>query len=149
MGWKKVNSGSRNVDDWYKWEQPGEELKGFFRGVFTTEGRYGQQTSAIIEDRESGQKWGVNLTKALESIQNMPVGTGVRIRYLGMSRTSAGNQFKGFDLFIWDGEKKGDDEVSEIDQGSQAPKEGDGGYPQSWDDGPKEEPQGGGGGSWA
>lgn len=109
--WKQLNSGNR-VDEFFRFDEVGKELMGAFKGTFvTTSGTWGDQTNAIIETPE-GMTFGVSLTRALRDLEHLDIGDGVRLVYLGKQMSKAGNEFKAFDVFVWDAE----DEPTTVEQ---------------------------------
>ena len=105
-GWSKQSGGDR---DFFKFQNPGDELIGKWRG--TRKGRFGD--NGVVEQK-SGEVAEFSLNTAIEDLVNLEKGTGVKIVYIGKQTSKAGNEFKAFDVFIWDPGKDGDDEVSEF-----------------------------------
>ena len=94
--WRRVGEGQ-----FHKWETPGDELQGVWRG--THEGRFGPLGTLEAADAV----FTFPLPAALRArLQHVKEGVEVLIRYTGFQTSKAGREFKGFEVFIeempWD-----------------------------------------------
>jgi hypothetical protein len=88
--WRRIGEGQ-----FHKWETPGEELQGLWRGVH--DGRFGALGTLETADNL--------LTFALpvalrDRVLRVPMGADVLIRYTGLQTSKAGRVFKGFEVFV-------------------------------------------------
>jgi hypothetical protein len=88
--WRRIGEGQ-----FHKWETPGEELQGTWRGVH--EGRFGILGTLETPD----DLFTFPLPVALrDRLQRVRVGAEVLIRYTGLQTSKAGRVFKGFEVFV-------------------------------------------------
>jgi len=78
-----------------KWEQPGEEFEGTWRG--THEGRFGPL--GTLETSEGLLTFPLPAA-LLERLKLVREGAEVLIRYTGLQTSRAGRLFKGFDVYV-------------------------------------------------
>lgn len=91
--WKKVGQG-----DFYKWETPGQEVEGRWRGM--KDGQYG---SLGTVDREDGSRITFPLhTALLDKMDQIRPGADVLIKYIGKQKNKKGQDFKAFEVFVGD-----------------------------------------------
>jgi hypothetical protein len=88
--WRRVGQGQ-----FHKWEQPGEEFEGTWRGAH--EGRFGPLGTLETSD---GLMTFPLPTALLERIRLVRDGAQVLIQYTGMQTSKAGRPFKGFEVFV-------------------------------------------------
>jgi hypothetical protein len=98
--WRRIGEGQ-----FHKWETPGDELEGVWRGVH--DGRFG-----VLGTLETADNL---LTFALpvalrDRILRVPMGAAVLIRYTGLQTSKAGRVFKGFEVFVGGDEAWADSE---------------------------------------
>ena len=88
--WRQVGQGQ-----FHKWETPGEELEGMWRGAH--DGRFG-----LLGTLETvGGLVTFPLPAALlDRVQRVRAGAEVLIRYTGLQTSKAGRLFKGFEVFV-------------------------------------------------
>ena len=94
--WRRVGEGQ-----FHKWETPGEELQGVWRGAH--DGRFGPLGTLETADAV----FTFPLPAALRTrLQHVREGVEVLIRYAGLQTSKGGRQFKAFEVFIeempWD-----------------------------------------------
>jgi len=88
--WRRIGEGQ-----FHKWETPGEELEGVWRGVH--DGRFGILGTVETAD----DLWTFPLPVALrDRLQRVRVGAEVLIRYTGLQTAKTGRMFKGFEVFV-------------------------------------------------
>ena len=88
--WRQVGQGQ-----FHKWEAPGEELEGTWRG--THDGRFGLLGTLEAADG----LFTFPLPTALrDRLQRVRPGTEVLIRYTGLQTSKTGRLFKGFEVFV-------------------------------------------------
>jgi len=90
--WRQIGHGQ-----FHKWETPGEELEGTWRGPH--EGRYGPL--GTLETREGSLTFPL-YAALLERLQRVREGAEVLIRYTGTQTSKSGRIFKGFEVFVAD-----------------------------------------------
>jgi len=78
-----------------KWESPGEELEGTWRGPY--EGRYGPL--GTVETPDGLVTFPLHAA-LLERLKLVREGAAVLIRYTGTQTSKAGRVFKGFEVFV-------------------------------------------------
>ncbi len=88
--WRQVGQGS-----FHKWEQPGEEFEGTWRGMH--DGRYGPL--GTLETSEGVLTFPLP-TALFERVKQVREGAEVLIRYTGLQTSKAGRTFKGFEVFV-------------------------------------------------
>ncbi len=88
--WRRVGQGQ-----FHKWEQPGEEFEGTWRGAH--EGRFGPL--GTLETAEGLMTFPLP-TALLERVRLVREGAQVLIQYMGMQTSKAGRSFKGFEVFV-------------------------------------------------
>ena len=92
--WRQIGQGQ-----FHKWETPGEELEGTWRGPH--QGRYGPLGTL----ETTGGTFTFPLHAALiDRLQRIREGAEVLIRYTGTQSSKAGRIFKGFEVFVADAE---------------------------------------------
>src|SRR5215510_1196653 len=96
--WRQIGQGQ-----FHKWETPGEELEGIWRGPH--EGRFGPL--GTVETSDGLVTFPLH-TALLERLKVVRDGAPVLIRYTGTQTSKAGRVFKGFEVFV-----AGDDAVIE------------------------------------
>src|SRR5262249_46152484 len=94
--WRRIGEG-----EFHKWETPGDELQGVWRGAH--EGRFGPLGTLEAADGV----FTFPLPAALrDRMRRVGEGVEVLIRYTGLQTSNAGRQFKTFDVFVeelpWD-----------------------------------------------
>jgi hypothetical protein len=94
--WRQLGQGQ-----FHKWETPGEELEGTWRG--SHEGRFGPL--GTVETPEGLVTFPLH-TALLDRLKVVREGAAVLIRYTGTQLSKAGRVFKGFEVFV-----AGDDAV--------------------------------------
>ncbi len=90
--WRRIGQG-----EFRKWEQPGEEFEGMWRGAH--DGRYGPLGTL---ETSKGLITFPLPTALLERIRRVREGAQVLIQYTGMQTSKTGRPFKGFDVFVAD-----------------------------------------------
>jgi len=88
--WRRVGQGQ-----FHKWEQPGEEFEGTWRGAH--DGRYGPL--GTLETAEGLMTFPLP-TALLERLRLVREGALVLIQYTGLQTSKAGRSFKGFEVFV-------------------------------------------------
>jgi len=89
--WRRVGQGQ-----FHKWEQPGEEFEGTWRGAH--DGRYGPL--GTLETAEGLMTFPLP-TALLERLRLVHEGAQVLIQYTGLQTSKAGGRsFKGFEVFV-------------------------------------------------
>jgi len=88
--WRQIGQGQ-----FHKWETPGEELEGIWRGPH--DGRYGPL--GTVETLDSLVTFPLHAA-LLERLKLVREGAGVLIRYTGTQTSKAGRVFKGFEVFV-------------------------------------------------
>ena len=88
--WRRIGEGQ-----FHKWETPGEELQGVWRGVH--DGRFG--ALGTVETAEDLRTFALPVALR-ERILRVPPGAEVLIRYTGLQTSKAGRVFKGFEVFV-------------------------------------------------
>ena len=88
--WRRVGQGQ-----FHKWEQPGEEFEGTWRGMH--EGRFGPLGTL---ETSNGLMTFPLPTALLERVRLVREGAQVLIQYTGMQTSKAGRPFKGFEVFV-------------------------------------------------
>jgi hypothetical protein len=88
--WRRIGEGQ-----FHKWETPGEELEGIWRGVH--DGRFGLLGTVETADNLVTFPLPVALRDRLQRVR---VGAEVLIRYTGLQTSKAGRVFKGFEVFV-------------------------------------------------
>ena len=88
--WRQIGQGQ-----FHKWETPGEELEGTWRGPH--EGRFGPL--GTVETPDGLVTFPLH-TALLERLKLVREGVGVLIRYTGTQTSKAGRVFKGFEVFV-------------------------------------------------
>ncbi len=88
--WRQIGQGQ-----FHKWETPGEELEGTWRGPH--EGRFGPL--GTVETPEGLVTFPLH-TALLERLKVVREGAPVLIRYTGTQTSKAGRVFKGFEVFV-------------------------------------------------
>jgi hypothetical protein len=90
--WRQIGQGQ-----FHKWETPGEELEGAWRGPH--EGRFGPL--GTVETHDGLVTFPLH-TALLERLKVVREGAPVLIRYTGTQVSKAGRVFKGFEVFVPD-----------------------------------------------
>ena len=90
--WRQVGQGQ-----FHKWEQPGEEFEGTWRGVH--DGRFGPL--GTLETSEGLLTFPLP-TALRDRLQRVREGAAVRIQYTGLQTSKAGRPFKGFEVYVAD-----------------------------------------------
>jgi hypothetical protein len=88
--WRQIGQGQ-----FHKWETPGEELEGTWRG--THDGRFGPL--GTLETSEGLITFPLHAA-LLERLNLVREGAEVLIRYTGTQTSKAGRIFKGFEVFV-------------------------------------------------
>ena len=88
--WRRVGQGQ-----FHKWEQPGEEFEGTWRGAH--EGRYGPL--GTLETSEGLITFPMPAA-LLDRLRRVGEGAEVLIQYTGMQTSKAGRSFKGFEVYV-------------------------------------------------
>ncbi len=88
--WRQVGQGQ-----FHKWETPGEEVEGTWRGAH--EGRFGPL--GTLEAAEGLLTFPLHAA-LLDRIKLVRPGAHVLIRYTGKQTSKAGRIFKGFEVFV-------------------------------------------------
>ena len=88
--WRQVGQGQ-----FHRWEQPGEEFEGTWRGVH--DGRFGPL--GTLETSEGVLTFPL-LTALRDRLQRVREGAAVRIQYTGLQTSKAGRPFKGFEVYV-------------------------------------------------
>ncbi len=88
--WRRVGQGR-----FHKWEQPGEEFEGTWRGAH--DGRYGPL--GTLETSEGLITFPLP-TALLERLRLVREGAPVLIQYTGMQTSKGGRLFKGFEVYV-------------------------------------------------
>ncbi len=92
--WRQIGQGQ-----FRKWEQPGEEFEGTWRGMH--EGRFGPLGTLETSDGVLTFPLPTALRGRLQGVRE---GAAVRIQYTGMQTSKAGRPFKGFEVYVADEE---------------------------------------------
>src|SRR5216683_1868225 len=90
--WRQIGQGQ-----FRKWETPGEELEGTWRGPH--QGRYGPL--GTLETAGGVLTFPLHAA-LLDRLQRVREGANVLIRYTGTQTSKAGRIFKGFEVFVAD-----------------------------------------------
>jgi hypothetical protein len=90
--WRQIGQGQ-----FHKWEQPGEEYEGTWRGAH--DGRFGPL--GTLETSEGLMTFPLP-TALRDRLQLVREGAAVRIQYTGMQTSKAGRVFKGFEVYVAD-----------------------------------------------
>ena len=90
--WRQIGQGQ-----FRKWETPGEELEGTWRGPH--EGRFGPLGTVETSDGLVTFPLHAALLERLKLVRD---GAAVLIRYTGTQTSKAGRVFKGFEVFVAD-----------------------------------------------
>ncbi len=88
--WRQVGQGQ-----FHKWETPGEECEGTWRGVH--DGRFGPL--GTLETTEGVLTFPLP-TALRDRLHLVREGAAVLIRYTGLQTSKAGRLFKGFEVFV-------------------------------------------------
>jgi hypothetical protein len=88
--WRRVGQGQ-----FHKWEQPGEEFEGTWRGAH--DGRFGPLGTL---ETSNGLMTFPLPTALLERLRLVCEGAEVLIQYTGMQTSKAGRPFKGFEVYV-------------------------------------------------
>ena len=88
--WRRIGEGQ-----FHKWETPGEELQGLWRGVH--DGRFG--VLGTVETADDLRTFPLPVALR-DRILRVPAGAEVLIRYTGLQTSKAGRVFKGFEVFV-------------------------------------------------
>src|SRR5258705_7957812 len=88
--WRRVGQGQ-----FHKWEQPGEEFEGTWRGAH--DGRYGPL--GTLETAEGLITFPLP-TALLERLRLVREGAQGLIQYTGLQTSKAGRSFKGFEVYV-------------------------------------------------
>ena len=88
--WRRVGQGQ-----FHKWEHPGEEFEGTWRGVH--DGRYGPL--GTLETAEGLMTFPLP-TALLDRLRLVRDGMEVLIQYTGIQISKAGRPFKGFEVYV-------------------------------------------------
>jgi hypothetical protein len=88
--WRQVGQGQ-----FHRWEQPGEEFEGTWRGVH--DGRFGPL--GTLETSEGVLTFPLP-TALRDRLQRVREGAAVRIQYTGLQTSKAGRPFKGFAVWL-------------------------------------------------
>ncbi len=77
----------------------GAVLHGVITGSKNVATQYGERKLFFIEEEKTHKSWGVWLTAQLESVMgNFPIGTELKITYLGKEKTPKGQYAHRFDV---------------------------------------------------
>jgi hypothetical protein len=90
--WRQIGQGQ-----FHKWEQPGEEFEGTWRGVH--DGRFGPL--GTLETSEGLLTFPLP-TALRDRLHLVREGAAVRIQYTGLQTSRAGRPFKGFEVYVAD-----------------------------------------------
>jgi hypothetical protein len=90
--WRQIGQGQ-----FHKWEQPGEEFEGTWRGVH--DGRFGPL--GTLETSEGLLTFPLP-TALRDRLHRVREGAAVRIQYTGLQTSQAGRLFKGFEVYVAD-----------------------------------------------
>src|SRR5438552_27693 len=90
--WRQIGQGQ-----FHKWETPGEELEGTWRGPHA--GRFGPL--GTLQTGEGLLTFPLHAA-LVERLQRVREGAEVLIRYTGTQTSKAGRIFKGFEVFVAD-----------------------------------------------
>ena len=88
--WRRIGEGQ-----FHKWETPGEELQGVWRGVH--DGRFG--VLGTVETADDLRTFALPVALR-DRILRVPRGAEVLVRYTGLQTSKAGRVFKGFEVFV-------------------------------------------------
>jgi hypothetical protein len=92
--WRQVGQGQ-----FHKWEIPGEELEGTWQGQH--DGQFGPLGTL---DTADGRITFPLHAALLERLSRVRQGAEVLVRYTGKQTAKSGRVFKGFDVFVADGD---------------------------------------------
>ena len=93
--WRKLNEQSRDVT-FLSFKKPGDAVEGTYRG--TAPGKFG--TNCLIES--DGTTYAFSQSATLQDLDDVDVGTEIRIEFIGRGESARGREFKRFDLFVAD-----------------------------------------------
>ena len=96
--WRRIGEGQ-----FHKWETPGDELEGLWRGAH--DGRFGPLGTV---EAPAGLFTFPLPTALRDRLQRVREGAEVLIRYTGLQTSKAGRVFKGFEVFVAGGEAWGE-----------------------------------------
>jgi hypothetical protein len=104
MSWKKITS---NIE-FFKFTTEGDSLEGTWQGTQppNKEG-YAPTGKILLDDNPVVQ--GFSMSAVLRPLGDLPVGTKVKVVYLGRETGKSGQQYKNFDVFVDDPDQKEDD----------------------------------------
>ena len=94
MAWKKYGSSGGGM---FKFKNEGDSLQGFWQGHKKSTKYSGYLGKIKVPD---GEIETFSISAALEDIMALPIGTKVKIVYLGYDVTAGGTSFKKFDMFV-------------------------------------------------
>ena len=93
--WKKVTKKDGGNYVFFKWNDPGDSIEGVWKGE--TDGKYGPL--GLVEDELDGQIKSFPLhTVLIGKMEEVEVGSFVKIEYLGLSEGRRGSQYKNFEV---------------------------------------------------
>lgn len=108
-GWYDISSGDRQF---FKFKDPGDELSGKWEG--TAPNKYNGLNGIIVD--KDGVRNEFTLSKKLEDLLAMEIGTRLRIVFLRKRLLKDGNSFKEFHIQGWDPKREGSSPVPEFDK---------------------------------
>lgn len=83
----------------FKFEEPGQSLEGKWAGSKPSR-KYDSRLGQIV--KEGGEKIVFGLSASLRDLDDLPLGTPVKVVYNGKEKTKQGVEFKAFDVFVED-----------------------------------------------
>jgi hypothetical protein len=104
MAWKKITS---NIE-FFKFATEGDTLEGEWVGSSpSNKDGYAPNGKIKVDGNETIQ--GFSLSAVLRPLAEVPIGTKVKIVYLGRETGKTGQSYKNFDIFVEDPDQKEDD----------------------------------------
>lgn len=100
---KRYRSLGGSGDEFFKFSEENPVLEGIWRG--TQKGKFGE--NGVIETPD-GVRHIFTLSTMLRDLLKVPEGVGVKVSWLGMGLSKAGNQFHRFQILVEEGESGGE-----------------------------------------
>jgi hypothetical protein len=92
MGYKKFSGGK-----FFKFEEEGQQLEGIWDGYRESTNYKGTYNGFINVD---GERIVFGLSTAIEDMMVIPVGTQVKVVYIGKQVGKSGRQFKAYEVYV-------------------------------------------------
>ena len=92
----EVPFGGESGAKFWSSKEEGDEIVGTYNGT-TRGGKFDNVLARLVDD--DGVECLVGVTRSLEDVKRLPIGTRCRIKFLGWGESKTGTKFKKFQIF--------------------------------------------------